>query len=271
MAKRLEKRKVSQFLVEQKGKKLLDTFLKDYKDICGVDDGFLEQTREYIKTNERFDYLTEKWYEWLEAEGVDKAYEVYSDEHYLTDQFNCFRVYARAYLRSLSKSTKLIPQPLTEFTSDASSIVDVGNGIGYSTAILSQLYPGKITFGTNLKGTDQWKFATEMGKRYNFNMVEDVKDIAVTGGLVFASEYFEHFLDPIMHVEHIVKHINPKYFVIANAFNTWSIGHFETYENHGVPVDQSKISRVFNNKLRELGYNQVKTGLFNNKPTLWKK
>jgi len=36
-------------------------------------------------------------------------------------------------------------------------------------------------------------------------------------------------------------------------------------------VDQSKISRVFNNKLRELGYNQVKTGLFNNKPTLWKR
>ena len=28
---------------------------------------------------------------------------------------------------------------------------------------------------------------------------------------------------------------------------------------------------MFNNKLRELGYSQVKTGLFNNKPTLWKK
>jgi len=262
---------MSKFLVEQKGKRLLDTFIADYKNICNVDDDFLEQTREYIKTNERFDYLTEKWYEWLENEGVDKAYEVYSDDHYLTDQFNCFRVYARSYLRALSKSTKLIPQPLTEFTSDASSIVDVGNGIGYSTAILSQLYPGKITFGTNLKGTDQWKFASEMGKRYQFNMVEDVKEIAVTDGLVFASEYFEHFLDPIMHVEHIVKQINPKYFVIANAFNTWSIGHFETYENHGELVDQTKISRMFNNKLRELGYSQVKTGLFNNKPTLWKK
>ena len=102
-------------------------------------------------------------------------------------------------------------------------------------------------------------------------MVEDVAEIPEKGGLVFASEYFEHFLDPIMHVEHIVEHIDPKYFVIANAFNTWSIGHFEIYENHGEPVPQNKISRMFNNKLRELGYSQVKTGLFNNKPTLWKK
>ena len=262
---------MSKFLVEQKGKRLLDTFIADYKNICNVDDDFLEQTKEYIKTNERFDYLTELWYERLDNDDLDGAYEVYSDEHYLTDQFNCFRVYARSYLRALSKSTKLIPQPLTEFTDDATSIVDVGNGIGYSTAILSQLYPGKITYGTNLKDTDQWKFASEMARRYTFNMVEDVAEIPEKGGLVFASEYFEHFLDPIMHVEHIVEHIDPKYFVIANAFNTWSIGHFEVYKNHDMYVPQNKISRMFNNKLRELGYNQVKTGLFNNKPTLWKK
>ena len=262
---------MSNFLVEQKGKRLLDTFIADYKNICNVDADFLEQTKEYIKTNERFDYLTELWYERLDNDDLDGAYEVYSDEHYLTDQFNCFRVYARNYLRALSKSTKLIPQPLTEFTDDATSIVDVGNGIGYSTTILSELYPNKKTYGTNLKDTDQWKFASEMGTRHNFTMVEDVAQIPEKGGLVFASEYFEHFLDPIMHVEHIVEHIDPKYFVIANAFNTWSIGHFEIYENHGEPVPQNKISRMFNNKLRELGYSQVKTGLFNNKPTLWKK
>ena len=171
----------------------------------------------------------------------------------------------------MSKSTKLIPQALTEFTDDATSIVDVGNGIGYSTVILSQLYPSKQTYGTNLRGTDQWKFSTEMSKRYRFQMVEDVIEIPQTGGLVFASEYFEHFQDPIKHVDHIVDAIEPKYFVIANAFNTHSIGHFETYQNYGVDVPQDKISRMFNNKLRELGYSQVKTGLFNNKPTLWKK
>jgi hypothetical protein len=110
-----------------------------------------------------------------------------------------------------------------------------------------------------------------MSKRDRFQMVEDVIEIPQTGGLVFASEYFEHFQDPIKHVDHIVDAIEPKYFVIANAFNTHSIGHFETYENYGIKVPQDKISRMFNNKLRELGYSQVKTGLFNNKPTLWKK
>ena len=261
----------SDFLTEVKGKKLLDTFLADYKAILQVTDDFLAQSKEYIKSNERFDYLTEKWYEELHKGDIDAAYLVYSDEHYLTDQLNCFRVFSRSYLRALSKSTRLIPQALTEFTDDATSIVDVGNGIGYSTVILSQLYPSKNTYGTNLRGTDQWKFSTEMSKRYGFNMVEDVTEIPETGGLVFASEYFEHFQDPIEHVDHIVNAIAPKYFVIANAFNTHSIGHFETYQNYGVDVPQDKISRMFNNKLRELGYSQVKTGLFNNKPTLWKK
>ena len=262
---------MSNFLTEVKGKKLLDTFLADYKNILNVDDDFLAQSKEYIKTNERFDYLTDLWYKRLHYGNLDEAYKVYGDEHYLTDQLNCFRVYARSYLRALSKSTKNIRQPLTEFTDDATNIVDVGNGIGYSTIILSELYPNKNVYGTNLRDTDQWAFSAEMGNRYNFTMVEDVSEIPEKGGLVFASEYFEHFLDPIMHVEHIVEHIDPKYFVIANAFNTHSIGHFEVYENHGELVPQDKISRMFNNKLRELGYSQVKTGLFNNKPTLWKK
>ena len=92
---------MSEFL-QLKGKKLLDTFLDDYKSICNVDDTFLDITKNYIKTNERFDYLTELWYERLNADDLNGAYEVYSDKHYLTDQFNCFRVYARAYLRSMS-------------------------------------------------------------------------------------------------------------------------------------------------------------------------
>ena len=262
---------MSKFLTDVKGKRLLDTFLADYKNILNVDDDFLAQSREYIKTNERFDYLTAKWYEKLHEGDIDAAYKVYSDEHYLTDQLNCFRVYARSYLRALSKSTKLIPQTLTQFTDDATSIVDVGNGLGYSTIILSQLYPDRKTYGTNLRDTDQWAFSAEMGRRYNFTMVEDVVEIPEKGGLVFASEYFEHFFDPIKHVEHIADAIRPKYFVIANSFNTHSIGHFEIYENFGAKVPQDKISKMFNNRLRELGYSQVKTGLFNNKPTLWKK
>ena len=102
---------MSDFLTEVKGKKLLDTFLADYKDILHVTDDFLAQSKEYIKTNERFDYLTEKWYEELHKGDIDAAYLVYSDEHYLTDQLNCFRVYARSYLRALKSLAKSKSRP----------------------------------------------------------------------------------------------------------------------------------------------------------------
>lgn len=257
--------------IQVKGKKLLDTFLHDYKTILNVDDTFLETTKQYIKSNERFDYLTELWYERLDQNDIDGAYEVYSDEHYLTDQFNCFRVYARQYLLKLTRPTKIISEPLYKIIADASCVVDVGNGIGYSTAILSQFWPYKPTYGTNLPGTDQWKFATEMGKRYYFNMVDDVVEIPERGGLVFASEYFEHFQKPIEHLEHIVDALEPKYLLIANAFNTWSIGHFKEYEVNGEIIPQDKISRMFNKRLKELGYIKENVGFFNSKPNFWKK
>jgi len=51
-------------------------------------------------------------------------------------------------------------------------------------------------------------------------------------------------------VKEIIDAISPKYFIIANAFNTHSIGHFKTYEYEndlGMSsiVDQSKISAIF--------------------------
>lgn len=257
--------------IQIKGKKLLDTFLDDYKSILGVDDRFLETTKQYIKTNERFDYLTELWYERLNAGDIDGAYQVYGDKHYLTDQFNCFRVYARQYLRKLTRPTREISKPLIEITNEASHVVDLGNGIGYSTAILSQFYPNIPTYGTNLPGTDQWDFGVEMGKRYGFEMVEDVVEIPGRGGLVFASEYFEHFQKPIEHLEHVINALEPRYLLIANAFNTWSIGHFEEYIVDDEIIPQNKISRMFNNKLRDLGYTKEKVGFFNSKPNFWKK
>lgn len=257
--------------IDVKGKDLLYEFLNDCKMILGSSDEFLEQTKEYIKTNERFDYLTDLWYERLDSGDLEAAYGVYSDEYYLTDQFNCFRVYARHFLMMLRKPMKPIGKSCIEYTSDCSSIIDVGNGLGYSTIILSQEYSDRTVYGTNLKNTDQWKFSSEMGNRYGFQMVGDVCEIPEKDGLVFASEYFEHFLDPITHLEHIVQHIDPKYFVIANSFNTRSIGHFIDYNVKGVIVPQKKISRIFNNRIRELGYKKVDTGYYNSRPAVWSK
>ena len=110
-----------------------------------------------------------------------------------------------------------------------------------------------------------------MSQRYGFEMIESVAEIKKQVDVVFASEYFEHFYDPIDHAAFIIENISPKYFVIANAFNTESIGHFIKYKAYNNVVDQSLISNLFNKSLRNMGYTKLKTTLFNNKPNIWKR
>ena len=85
-----------------------------------------------------------------------------------------------------------------------------------------------------------------MSSRYKFSMIEASEDLKENVDIVFASEYFEHFYDPIDHLSTIVSSVSPKYFVIGNAFNTWSIGHFIKYKAYNNIVDQSDIGLIFN-------------------------
>jgi hypothetical protein len=87
--------------------------------------------------------------------------------------------------------------------------------------------------------------------------------------VVFASEYFEHIQNPIDHLNELIVMYAPKYFIICNAFNTRSIGHFNYYERG--TIEEEKISKIFNNKLKSYGYEKIKTTLFNNKPNVWVK
>ena len=88
--------------------------------------------------------------------------------------------------------------------------------------------------------------------------------------MIFASEYFEHFDRPMEHMKHVFDHIKPRYLVLANAFNTWSIGHFRMYFHGDQKIHESKISDVFNNYLKGLGYEKIKTDYFNDRPSVWK-
>ena len=47
--------------------------------------------------------------------------------------------------------------------------------------------------------------------------------------LIFASEYFEHFYEPIAHLKDILDNCNPKFLVCANGFTGDAIGHFDFY------------------------------------------
>jgi 2-polyprenyl-3-methyl-5-hydroxy-6-metoxy-1,4-benzoquinol methylase len=255
-------------LIKEKPSLLMESFLKDYNSLYDID---IDKAKHYIKTNIHFDHLTDKWYDDLLKYELDVAYQVYNDDYYFTDMWNCFATYSRRYLRDISKACMPNGQSFVELTSDSKIVVDIGCGIGYSTSSLTELYPNATVYGTNLKNTKQWTFCNLMSKRYGFNMIEDVSEIDSTVDIIFASEYFEHFLDPIEHFNEICRKVSPKYFVIANAFNTKSIGHFITYKVNNIDIDQKFISRMFNKNIRSKGYSRVETKLFNNKPNIWKK
>ena len=130
------------------------------------------------------------------------------------------------------------------------------------------MFPEAIVYGTNLKDTIQYEFATDYGKEYNFKIIPNLKEIKNID-LVFASEYFEHILNPIDHLIEVLYYSNTKNLIIANSFNTKSIGHFNEYQVADKTVPASKLSRIFNSELRNQGWNQIKTEIWNNKPAYW--
>ena len=80
----------------------------------------------------------------------------------------------------------------------------------------------------------------------------------------------EHFKEPIEELKKILA-LNPKLIILANSFNTKAIGHFTNYIVDDVIIPQDKISRIFNTYLRNNSWKQLKLGLWNNKPSIWKK
>ena len=264
-------------IVDTRPRDLKKQFAKEYSDHLELDSlstydriityGYDEHNSAFFKE------LTERWYHLLDSKGLEEAYSVYGDPYYFVDVIHCFLNYSRQYLRSLRQPSMPDGRSFLKTTEDAKVIVDIGCGIGYSTIALKEYYPNAKVYGINLRDTDQWKFCAAMGEKHGFEMVGDITEIPERVDVVFASEYFEHICDPITHVQDIVTAANPKYFVIANAFNTWSIGHFLNYSVRrplGVQeIPQGKISRAFNDELRVLGYDKLKTTFYNQKPNIW--
>ena len=93
---------------------------------------------------------------------------------------------------------------------------------------------------------------------------------------VFASEYFEHFQRPIEHLRDVLRVAEPKHLVIANAFGSKSIGHFDIYLDEENLFDSrqvlgASVGRLFNDVLRKNGYATVKTEFWNNRPAVWRR
>lgn len=202
--------------------------------------------------------LQEKWYSSVNSGAPD--FSVYDDIYYLCDTWACWKIYSRNYLRSL-----LISPAFAEL-SHVKSIIDVGCGIGYTTNALTEMFPDADVFCTNLENTMQW----DLCKHYGLNIFNDSKVLGITD-MIVAFEYFEHFQDPISHLRYLVETNNPEFFLIANSFGTTSVGHFIEQDYKGSKAPSKRFGRLFNKELRELGYIRIKTGIFNDKPSLWKR
>lgn len=213
--------------------------------------------------------LENRWYNGL-ANGIFD-YDVYNTDDYIAELWACWIVYSKKYLTDIQKPHLFAPVGIAKAIEPVNFVVDVGCGFGYTTAGLKEIFTNATVVGTNLENTIQMDVARNMGKKYGFEVYPDFMNIKNRVDLVFASEYFEHIHEPIEHLHQMVKTLNPRSFLIANAFGTRAVGHFLTYNVGGKLIDGKMVSKIFNNELRRLGYKKVQTKLWNNRPSFWVK
>lgn len=213
------------------------------------------------------DAIMERWYKSLNDRNPD--YGVYSDVSVLQDVWACWAMYSRAYLKALpTRIVKSTQKNIMDSFGKVSSILDIGNGIGYSTATLSQLFPKAKVFGYNVKGSFQYKICSKVAADYRFTMIDNIRYVKNID-LLFASEYFEHFEEPIKHLSEVIKLLKPKNIVVANSFGTKSIGHFDSYILNGIVIGPRQTRREFNMFLKINNYKKHKTNCWNDRPAFW--
>lgn len=275
-------------MIDKITKKDLKEFLELCTEALGTDcekfyDITLQDIKHYRNTKEQrvqsreMQMLEHKWYNSLENGKPD--YSIYDDLEMIPNIWACWQLYARDYLKKILSNKSLSARDshsnfynlksIVEDIGIPNKIIDLGCGIGYTTAALVQIFPDSKVYGTNIETSFQWKVCKKIAEIYNFSMVEDVDKVG-QADLIFASEYFEHFDHPVEHLEHILLITQPKELLIANAFTAKSPGHFNIYYYFNKPYPGSGISKLFNNMLRSYGYEMVKTNCWNNRPVYWK-
>lgn len=211
--------------------------------------------------------LFDRWYSSLDTQP---DYTVYEDPYYFCEVWVCWVRYSRKHLQTITRHNSLSEESsIVDSLTDVSHILDLGCGFGYTTAGFKQIFPECTVVGTNIEGSSQYKMAAELGNEYDFSILPSYAGVKTD--LIFASEYFEHFIEPIDHLIDVLTQCEPKYLLIANAFTADAIGHFDKYLFTGNTFTGKQMSKMFNDTLRKFGYEKVKTKCWNDRPTFWRK
>ena len=215
--------------------------------------------------------LKDVYAEWaMSVKEYEPAFELYGHDLYMNEAFQCWKLYSRRYLTLLRK---YLARPDCEIhMSDVKTVLDLGCGIGYTTVGLSSIFPDATIIGTNLSGTLQYKIAEDICRDFPNCIICDEShnaNLHKSPDLVFASEFFEHLIEPLELLDNIIGKYRPKYFVFANTFTKMSLGHFEKYFADDRSIDGKTMSREFIKRLRSHGYVKVSTKFFNNRPSIY--
>jgi hypothetical protein len=244
--------------------------IEDYRHLALV----AEQTTEHLRnprlrrrSSEASEKLLNDWYAGL-ATGT-APYEIYSRNEYLSELWACWTVYSRRYLCEIESRRHPPPHGIAGEVPHGGLVVDLGNGIGITTAAFTEIFPQAKVVGTNIMDSAQGRICRMLSNEYGFEMHEHPRTIGRQADLAFASEYFEHFEEPVVHAREVVEAIRPRRMIVANAFTARAIGHFDLYRHEGRMVAGKEIGRIFAAAMREMGYEKVKTGLFNDRPSVW--
>jgi SAM-dependent methyltransferase len=209
--------------------------------------------------------LEAAWYASLADGGPD--YSIYASEAYLAEAWTCWVAYSRVYLRSLRASPRYLGGSVMDWLAgqNVQHVTDIGCGIGFTTAAWTDLLPDTRVVGTNLPGA-QARVAGVLADRYGFTLTTAPDEPT---DLLYAAEYFEHFPDPVAHLDEVLAACTPRIMLVASTFSSPSVGHFPTYLFDGVAVPGSAAAHLFHEALRQRGWTHRPTRIWNHKPALW--
>lgn len=219
---------------------------------------FVNGDENCIKQLKKFDdteYL-EIWKKSLEQNKP--AYHLYDNNFFLVASFICWKKYSRKYI-NLLYNTEITKNLLD----DCNDIIDVGNGLGYSTQLLRELFKGRISC-IQLPNTEQYKYNLKLG-----NNIKSLEEI-ITADCFIAFDFMEHIYEPIDYLD-IILSKKPKLIILANSFGTDAVGHFREYKVRDEMINEKKISRIFNKHLRDNDFELLKLKFWNNRPCVWRK